>query len=122
MKESDEMISWLSENYKTTTNKDDIINLKDIYNNYRLSDKYLNSTKEEKRIFSYNKFIRDISNNPFLKLYFRKHENTYEMFCLKEIKEEIYSDDEYDITSETEEQFEKEKTNKLLLFSVICFK
>jgi len=114
MKESDEMISWLSENYKTTTNKDDIINLKDIYNNYRLSDKYLNSTKEEKRIFSYNKFIRDISNNPFLKLYFRKHENTYEMFCLKEIKEEIYSEDEYDITSETEEQFEKEKTNKLL--------
>jgi len=114
MKESDEMISWLSENYKTTTNKDDIMNLKDIYNNYRLSDKYLNSTKEEKRNFSYNKFIRDISNNPFLKLYFRKRENTYEMFCLKEIKEEIYSEDEYDITSETEEQFEKEKTNKLL--------
>lgn len=113
MKESDEMICWIEDNYKTTTNKDDIIDVKDMYNKYRLSDKYLNSTKEDKRIFSYKKFIRDISNNPFLKLYFRKKDNIYEMFCLKEIVEEN-DDNSEDITTETEETIEKEKTKKLL--------
>jgi phage/plasmid-associated DNA primase len=120
MKESDEMICWVNENYETTTDNNDIIDIKTIYNKYRISDKYLNSTKEEKRIFSYNKFIRDISSNPFLKLYFRKRNNIYEMFCLKEIieivkeQEKDEMDDEEDITSETEQIIEKQKAEKLL--------
>jgi len=117
MKESDEMICWLSENYETTSDNNDVIDLKTIYNKYRLSDKYMNSSKEDKRMFSYKKFIKDISNNPFLKLYFRKKENAYEMFCLKEIKEEITTnndDSEEDITSETEQIIEKQKAEKLL--------
>jgi phage/plasmid-associated DNA primase len=117
MKESDEMICWLSENYETTSDNNDVIDLKTIYNKYRLSDKYMNSSKEDKRMFSYKKFIKDISNNPFLKLYFRKKENAYEMFCLKEIKEEITTnndDSEEDITSETEQIIEKQNAEKLI--------
>jgi phage/plasmid-associated DNA primase len=112
MKESDEMICWLNENYETTTNEQDIIDLKKIYDNYRLSDKYINSSKEQKRLFSYRQFVKDISNNPFLKLYFRKKENVYEMFCIKE--NNSTEDNEEDITSDDEERIEKQKAEKLI--------
>jgi len=122
LKNSDEMFCWFDENYTTSYDDSDIIELKDIYNIYKLSDQYINSSKEDKRLFSYKNFIKGLENNAFLKIYLQKSSSgAYVMKNMKKIEDNNNNDiddimDEEDkyINTEEEIKIEKEKEKELV--------
>lgn len=77
MEESDEFMNWFNSEYVRTTSKDDIIKLKDIFQNYCNSDFYVNLTKKEKRANNKNKFIERISTNISLRIFYKARHQPY---------------------------------------------
>ena len=73
---SDELTSWLLDNYKETVNKKDIVLLKDLYTNFKESEFYKSLTSVEKRT-TWNKssFTENIENNMKLRKYFKRKAN-----------------------------------------------
>lgn len=67
---SDEFTSWLNSSYIKTNDKNDIIKLKDIYNNYKQSDLYENLNKKEKRETNYSYLQEKIKKNPNLRIFY----------------------------------------------------
>ena len=67
----------IEENYIKTDNKKDIIPLKEIYNIFKDSEIYINSTKEQKRKMNYKNFIEKIKNNIFFRSYLKIKNDTY---------------------------------------------
>jgi hypothetical protein len=118
------MFCWFDENYTTTFDDNDIIELKDVYSIYKISDKYINSSKEEKRNFSYKNFIKGLENNAFLKNYLQKSSSgAYIMKNMKKIDDDTHNNDDIDdimneedkyINTEEEIKIEKEKEKQLV--------
>lgn len=73
---SDELTSWLLDNYKETDNKKDIVLLKDLYTSFKESEFYRSLTSVEKRT-TWNKssFTENIENNMKLRKYFKRKSN-----------------------------------------------
>ena len=69
---SDEFTSWLNDNYEKTNDKTDIIEVKDLYNNYKRSDLYENLNKKEKRDNNLSNFKEKLMKNPNLRLYYHE--------------------------------------------------
>jgi phage/plasmid-associated DNA primase len=67
---SDKFTSWLNSNYKKSINKDDFIELKEVYKNYKYSDLYDNLTKQEKQYNNYENFKDKIIKNPNLRPFY----------------------------------------------------
>ena len=118
MKNCDEMFCWFDENYKYSNNEEDIIQLKEVYDIYKMSDKYINSSKEEKRIFSYKNFIKGIENNTFLKPYIKKSPTgVYIMIKMKKNDDDNNQIEELEediLNTEEEDEQEKIKAQKLV--------
>jgi hypothetical protein len=70
---SDELLSWINENYNLTPCKKDIVLIKDLYQHFKESEFFHNLTSTEKRT-TWNKinFVENISNNMVLRKYFKK--------------------------------------------------
>jgi phage/plasmid-associated DNA primase len=126
MKNCDEMFCWFDENYIYSNNEEDIIQLKEVYDIYKMSDIYINSSKEVKRLFSYKNFIKGIENNTFLKPYIRKSSTgVYIMIKMKKNEEDnsmisqiIDKMEEEDIIN-TEEEEKQEKIKEQILIEKI---
>ena len=65
----------IKENYIKTDSIKDRIPLKEIYNMFKDSEFYINSTKERKRKMNYKNFIEKINNNIFFKKYLKQNNN-----------------------------------------------
>lgn len=65
-----QIVSWFKDNYICTESKEDIIKIKDIYENFSNSDYFVNLTKVEKRKYNKKYFIDYFSENIFLKKYY----------------------------------------------------
>jgi hypothetical protein len=91
-----------------------------------MSDIYINSSKEVKRLFSYKNFIKGIENNTFLKPYIRKSSTgVYIMIKMKKNEEDnsmisqiIDKMEEEDIIN-TEEEEKQEKIKEQILIEKI---
>lgn len=81
LKDSNEIFSWLSNEYEKTDDDTDVIQLKDVFEEFKRSDTYSNFNKKEKRELSQKVFYEKIQKNPFLKKYYRDRDRR------KEIKE-----------------------------------
>ena len=46
---NDNIYNWVLENYELTTNKEDVIKLKDMYEEYKKSDEYQNTYKKDRK-------------------------------------------------------------------------
>ena len=68
----DEFSSWLNDNYEKTNDKTDIIEVKDLFNNYKRSDLYENLIKKEKRNNNLSNFKDKLMKNPNLRLYYHE--------------------------------------------------
>jgi P4 family phage/plasmid primase-like protien len=75
MEKSDNTYGWFCENYEKG---DGIIFIKDIFNEYKLSDLYLNMTKQEKRNNNLRNFKNEIQTNVFLQKSYRNADTYYD--------------------------------------------
>ena len=65
----------IKENYIKTDSIKDIIPFKEIYNMFKESEFYINSTKEQKRKMNYKNFIEKINNNILFKNFLKQNNN-----------------------------------------------
>ena len=72
MEQSDQFMSWFNSQYEKTTEKADIIKVKDIFTNYGASEFYHNLTKQQKRDNNLTNFREKISTNLSLKLFYKE--------------------------------------------------
>ena len=96
MQNSDAFYNVIEENYKKTDSIKDIVPLKEIYNIFKGSEIYINSTKDQKRKMNYKNFIEKIKTNIFFRSYLKQNnKDTYILtnYILNETKLENDSDD-----------------------------
>lgn len=70
--DSDPIKTWFDEEYERTGNKEDVIQIKDMYSKLKESDLYLNMNKKEKRNLTKKEFVIQISTNLFLRKDFKE--------------------------------------------------
>jgi phage/plasmid-associated DNA primase len=94
----DEVLNFFNENYQKSEEKTKELKVKDIYDNFRQSDIYLNMNKAEKRAFNYSKFTNEIKTNIFLRKYYKDRNGNIRNIILGweqiQNEEEPDSDDE----------------------------
>jgi len=84
MSGSDDIYNFIDEYYTKTDNKKDTIKLKEVYENFKNSDYFLNMSKEEKRKNNYKKFCENIQTNMFMKSFIKKdYDNCYNLLSYK---------------------------------------
>ena len=49
MEDNDNVHNWVMENYELTTNTEDVVKLKDMYEEYKKSDEYQNAYKKDRK-------------------------------------------------------------------------
>lgn len=74
---------------KKTDDKKDIIKLKDIFEMYKISDQYQNSTKQEKRDFNYKNFCFKLESNIFFRTLIKKNKDKIKILINYKINEDI---------------------------------
>ena len=69
--DNDSLVEFFKDNCEVTGDKDDILNLKDLYNLFK-SGCYFNSLdKEQKRAWGFNHFTEKVKTNNHLKRFYR---------------------------------------------------
>ena len=92
MSSSDGTVNNVDELLGKTTDRKDIVKLKDIYEMVKSSEMYLNMNKEDKRKLNYKTFCSRLESNLFLKKYVGEtSENTKVLKCFK-MKDELIED------------------------------
>ena len=69
MSDSDEIYNFINDILIKTDNNKDCIKVKDLFNDFKISQTYVNMTKEEKRNYTYSKFCSKLESNIFLGKY-----------------------------------------------------
>ncbi len=65
MDDNDNIYNWVLEKYELTTNKEDVIKLKDMYEEYKKSDEYQNTYKKDRKTLK--TFTSEIITHKYLK-------------------------------------------------------
>ena len=102
---SDYITNWFMETYEKTEDDTDLIQLKDVYDLFKLSEGYSNMNKQEKRTYTKSYFIEKIQNNIFLKSHYKDRErrkdilNRYERSEMRQVLVgfKVKEEDEEDI-------------------------
>jgi hypothetical protein len=66
---SSDIYQWFSDNYTKTNDKNNVLHLKEIYNEFKQSEFYMNLTKQEKRKYTEKYFKEYFIQCPFLEKY-----------------------------------------------------
>ena len=67
MENSDDIFNIINEFYEKTTEKKDIVKLKDVYEMFKSSDIYFNSSKDDKKKLIYKSFCTKLQSNLFFR-------------------------------------------------------
>jgi phage/plasmid-associated DNA primase len=84
LQQSDKIYQFIDDKYILTDNNKDYIKMKDIFNEFKYSEVYINMTKKEKGELTYKNFDELLSKNLFLKKFIRK--NNDKVLCLYNYK------------------------------------
>jgi phage/plasmid-associated DNA primase len=71
LEKSCDLLGWVRENYAITNDKNDIIKIKDLYEEFKGSEYWFNMSKIEKRKFNYTYFINYFSSNLVTKNFYQ---------------------------------------------------
>jgi len=71
LEECCDIYQWIQELFMISENKDDILALKTIYNEFKVSEYYLNLSRDKKRQYTYKYFTNYVSSNIMLKKYYK---------------------------------------------------
>ena len=74
LQESDELLTWFNEEYEKVDDDTEVIQLKDVFEDFKNSDYYVNLNKAEKRECNKSKFIDKISKNYFMRKFYRERD------------------------------------------------
>lgn len=69
------ILTWFKDNYDKTEDKNDVIKLKELFNDFKKSDYYHNLSKNDKRKYNYSFFENYFSTNIFFKNYYFMGDN-----------------------------------------------
>jgi len=73
---NDELKSWFDENYDFTGNRDDILQIKDIYEDFKEGDTWVNMSKRERREMNKKGFTEKITGNIHFRKYYKEVEKS----------------------------------------------
>ena len=73
---NDEMKSWFDDHYERTGNRDDILQIKDIYDDFKNSEIWQNISKRERRELNKKGFTEKISGNIHFRKYYKEREKS----------------------------------------------
>lgn len=76
-----QLLEWFRDEYDITKDKNEVLLIKDIYENFKFSEYYENLTKYEKRKFNYKYFVEYFSTNIVTK---KNYKETHERKILNE--------------------------------------
>jgi len=85
------IVQWFKDNYELTTDKNDYIQVKDIYAKFTQSEYYLNLPRNEKRKYNKSYFLEYYQTNIFFRKYFSERLNNIRSI-VKFWKEKINDD------------------------------
>ena len=71
LESSCDILTWFNENYEKTNDEKDILKLKDVFNEFNLSELRSNMTKLEKRRYNYKYMCDYFRQNPFMKNFYK---------------------------------------------------
>jgi len=75
--ENEDFYGWFNEKYLITNDiNNDITKVKDVFNNYKMSEFYMNLTKKEKRKNNYKNFCEKVRHHLILKNHYRCDRST----------------------------------------------
>ena len=66
-----DILGWVNDNYIRTESKKDIIKIKDMFDIFKYSEYYINLTKNEKRKYNYQYFIKQFAENVFFNNFYK---------------------------------------------------
>jgi hypothetical protein len=89
---SDELFCWLDDAYESTDNKADVIKLKEVYDDFKASEYFMNLNKVQKRQNNYKGFVAKLESNFFIKKFVK--DNGHKCMILTNYKKKIDDDDE----------------------------
>ena len=72
---SDELLSWFEDKYEKTDSNKDIIKIKDIHDEFVVSDYFHNLNKNQKRACNKKYFVEKLQSNMFLKKYIKENKD-----------------------------------------------
>jgi P4 family phage/plasmid primase-like protien len=75
LQNSDEFSSWFNEHYEKSDNKKDVIKLKFIYDQFKISNYFSNLSKQQKRELNYKAFVDKFEQNLFLRKYVKTNKD-----------------------------------------------
>ena len=100
----DFITNWFMETYEKTEDGKGLVQMKDVYDLFKLGEVYGNMSKQEKRTYTKSYFIEKIKNNIFLKSHYKERETRKEFLPngIKEMKQVLFGfkvkhDEEEDI-------------------------
>ncbi|MCP4159045.1 MAG: hypothetical protein GY760_03135, partial [Deltaproteobacteria bacterium] len=73
---NDELKSWFDEKYEFTGNRDDILQIKDIYEDFKEGDTWVNMSKRERREMNKKGFTEKITGNIHFRKYYKEVEKS----------------------------------------------
>lgn len=77
LSESSKIGSWFIDNYDKTENENDFIQIKDMFNSFKMSDQFDNMTKKDKRNATLKWFKGEILSHPIMKKYYKERHRPY---------------------------------------------
>ena len=83
----DFITNWFMESYEKTEDGKGLVQMKDVYDLFKLGEVYCNMNKQEKRTYTKSYFIEKITDNIFLKSYYYKEREQRNEFLPNGIKE-----------------------------------
>ena len=95
---NDELKTWFDENYEQTGKRDDVLQIKDIYNLFKESDTWSNMSKRERRELNKKAFVEKVSGNIHFRKYFKAREKSkiiQEKYGVKEMRNVIIGFKQY---------------------------
>lgn len=67
----DEFLQWFRETYEYVDDEGKFVKVVDVYSAFKSSELYINSNKSDKRRLTRQKLIKDITDNPNIRLFYR---------------------------------------------------
>ena len=84
---NDELKAWIDERYERSGNRNDIIQISDIYTAYKDSEDWFNLSKKERRETTKKKYIEKIANSIHFRKYYKEREQSKAMREKYRVKE-----------------------------------
>ena len=98
-----DLLGWFNECYEKTDESKDILKLKDVFRDFRMSDLKMNMTKADQRRFNYKYMCDFFRQNPFMRKYYKQdirlnndihYRNILMGWTEKDLNDDVYNDEE----------------------------